>query len=217
MKVKFKDFTIEYDVQYGKGQKILLTMDSIGFVSIKVPQNTSQKAIVDFITQHAEVIKQERKNISKEKDRFRAKAYGNEGKFLYLGKEFFLEDLIETKGLTEDELKINLRKFYILSCKKIVSQRVKIYQEQLKVKPKSVEVDESKIRWGACTSNKKITFNYRLAMAPLESIDYVVVHELCHLLHMNHERSFWRKVGSILPDYKKRQEYLQRYGATMTL
>ena len=217
MKINFKDFVIEYDVQYGKGQKILLTMDSIGFVSIKVPQNTSQKTIVDFITQNAEVIKQGRENISKEKDRFRAKTYGSEGKFLHLGKEFFLEDLIETNGLTEDELKINLKKFYISSCKKIVNQRVKIYQEQLRVKPKSIEIDESKVKWGSCTSNKKITFNYKLAMAPLESIDYVVVHELCHIIHMNHERSFWRKVGSILPDYKKRQEYLQRYGATMTL
>ena len=217
MKIKFKDFTIEYDVQYSKGRKLLLTMDSVGFVSIKVPQNTSQKTIVDFITQHAEAIEQGRKNISKEKDRFRTKTYGNEGKFLHLGKEFFLEDLIETNGLTEDELKINLKKFYILNCRKIVNQRVKIYQDQLKVKPKSIEVDESKVRWGSCTSSKKITFNYRLAMAPLESIDYVVVHELCHLLHMNHDRSFWRKVGSVLPDYKKRQEYLQRYGATMTL
>ncbi len=217
MKVKFDDFVIECDVQYSKGQKISLTMDSLGFVSIKVPQNTNQETIVNFIKQHAEVIKQERENISKEKDKFRAKTYVSEGKFLHLGKEFFLEDLIETKELTEDELKINLKKFYISSCKKIVNQRVKIYQDQLRVKPKSIEVDESKIRWGSCTSSKKITFNYRLAMAPLESIDYVVVHELCHLLHMNHDRSFWRKVGSVLPDYKKRQEYLQRYGATMTL
>jgi predicted metal-dependent hydrolase len=54
-------------------------------------------------------------------------------------------------------------------------------------------------------------------MAPLEAIDYVVVHELCHLQHMNHDRSFWRLVGSILPDYKKREEYLSKYGQFLTL
>ena len=125
--------------------------------------------------------------------------------------------MVEDSSIQQAAMIINLKKFYISSCKKIVNQRVKIYQEQLRVKPKSIQVDESKVKWGSCTSNKKITFNYKLAMAPLESIDYVVVHELCHIIHMNHERSFWRKVGSILPDYKKRQEYLQRYGATMTL
>ena len=217
MKVEFEDFVIEYDVKYSKGQKIILTMDSNGFVTINVPKNTSQKTIVGFIKQNAEAIKQGRENIAKEKDRFKAKVYGNKGKFLHVGKEFFLDDLIDTKGLNEDELKINLKKFYISSCKKIVNQRVAIYQDQLRVKPKSVQVNESRTKWGACTSSKQITFNYRLAMAPLECIDYVVVHELCHILHMNHERSFWRKVGSILPDYKIRQEYLKRYGATMTL
>lgn len=217
MKIEFDDFVIEYDVKYSKGQKTILTMDSNGFVSIKVPKNTSQEKIMDFIKQNSEAIRQGRENISKEKDRFKSKTYGSEGKFLHLGKEFFLYDLIDTKGLNEDELKENLKKFYISSCKKIINQRVKIYQDQLRVKAKSIQVDESKTKWGACTSKKQITFNYRLAMAPLECIDYVVVHELCHLLHMNHERSFWRKVGSVLPDYKKRQEYLKRYGVTMTL
>jgi predicted metal-dependent hydrolase len=217
MRVEFEDLVVEYDVQYGKGKKIVISMDSIGFVSVKAPNNTSEITIVDVIKQHAKVIKQRQENISKSKDRFREKSYGGEGKFLHLGKEFFLDEFIDTKELSEDELRINLKKFYILSCKKIVNQRIKVYQEQLRVKPKSIEVDESNTKWGACTSSKKITFNYRLAMAPIESIDYVVVHELCHLLHMNHDRSFWRKIGSILPDYKKREEYLKKYGPFMTL
>jgi hypothetical protein len=54
-------------------------------------------------------------------------------------------------------------------------------------------------------------------MAPVEVIDYVIIHELCHLLHMNHDRSFWRKVGSLMPDYKEKEEYLARYGRAMTL
>jgi predicted metal-dependent hydrolase len=53
-------------------------------------------------------------------------------------------------------------------------------------------------------------------MAPIEIIDYVVVHELCHLIHMNHDRSFWRLVGSVLPDYKKRQGILAEMGQSIT-
>lgn len=149
-------------------------------------------------------------------DSCKDKSYDVERKYLYLGREFFLDQLIDTKGLTEEEMKKNLKKFYISSCKKTVNQRVKIYQSQLRVKPKSIEVNESKTKWGTCTSDRKITFNYRLAMVPLELIDYVVIHELCHILHMNHDRSFWRKIGSIISDYKKREEYLKIYGALMT-
>jgi len=145
------------------------------------------------------------------------KSYDVQKKFLYLGKGFFLHELIDTSELGEDELVTNLKKFYISSCKKVIGERIKIYQQQLRVKPKSMEIVESRNQWGSCNSNKKITFNYRLAMAPIEIIDYVVVHELCHLIHMNHDRSFWRRVGSILPDYKKRQEFLTIYGHYMTL
>lgn len=138
-------------------------------------------------------------------------------KVLYMGKEVFIEELIEVNELGEEELKLRLKKFYISSCKKIVAQRVKIYQQQLRVKPKIIEVVESQKQWGSCNTDKKLTFNYRLAMAPVEIIDYVIVHELCHLLHMNHDRSFWRRVGSILPDYKKRQEFLAMYGCHLSL
>jgi predicted metal-dependent hydrolase len=138
-------------------------------------------------------------------------------KILYLGQEYFVHELIETGEAGEEELEIRLKKFYIAKCRKITAERVKIYQQLLRVKPKSVEVVESRHKWGSCNSSKKITLNYRLAMAPVDIIDYVIVHELCHLLHMNHDRSFWRRVGSIFPDYKKRQEFLDVYGHFMSL
>ena len=138
-------------------------------------------------------------------------------KLLYMGKEYLIEELIMAKDLEEEEAEKRLKKFYITSCKKIVAERIKIYQQQLRVKPKIIEVVESKKQWGSCNTKRELTFNYRLVMAPIEIIDYVVVHELCHLLHMNHDRSFWRLVGSILPDYKKRQEFLNLYGCALTL
>ncbi|HYE68216.1 MAG TPA: M48 family metallopeptidase [Anaerovoracaceae bacterium] len=138
-------------------------------------------------------------------------------KLLYMGKEYLIEELIKANDLEEEEAEKRLKKFYITSCKKIVAERIKIYQEQLRVKPKIIEVVESKKQWGSCNTKRELTFNYRLVMAPIEIIDYVVVHELCHLLHMNHDRSFWRLVGSILPDYKKRQEFLNLYGCALTL
>ena len=136
-------------------------------------------------------------------------------KCLYFGKEVFVNELINTQDLTEEELQKKLKKFYISNFKKTVNQRVKIYQDKLRVKPKSIEVNESKTKWGTCSSSRNITFNYMLVMVPLELIDYVVIHELCHILHMNHDRSFWRKIGSIIPDYKKKDEQLKMYGSLM--
>lgn len=217
MKIDFEDFTIEYVVQYGKGKKFEINIDSVGFVTLKVPNNTKEEVIIEVIKKHKKWIKDRLDKIEELKKRPREKSYDEEGKFLFQGKEYFIHELIDTEGLSEEELKTNLKKFYISNCKKIVQERVKMYESILGVKVKSIEIDESKTKWGSCTSDKKLTFNYRLAMAPIEVVDYVVVHELCHILHMNHDRSFWRKVGSIIPDYKKREEYLERYGQFMTL
>ena len=157
---------------------------------------------------------------AKKKDRIYS--YSNETiglmimKFLHLGKYYDLHELIDTAELDEEQLNINLKKFYFSSCKKIVAERIKIYQQQLKVKPKSVDIVESRTKWGSCSSDKKLTFNYRLAMAPIEVIDYVIIHELCHLTHMNHDRSFWRRVGSIMRDYKNKEQFLAQYGHHMT-
>lgn len=217
MRIEIDDMVIEYNVQYGKTKKLVIQVDETGFVTIKAPNNTDKEEIINAIKQHGKLIIEKLNQISKIKERPKTRSYDEQGKFLHLGKEYFLHELIDVEGLSEEELKDKLKKFYISSCKKIVADRIKIYQGQLGVKPKSIEVDESKTKWGTCNSDKKLTFNYKLVMAPMEAIDYVVVHELCHILHMNHDRSFWRKVGSIFPNYKKKQELLARYGNYMII
>jgi len=217
MKVEIENNIIVFDVQYGNREKLSIQIDSIGFITVKAPKNTSEETILGSIKQNGKWILEKLHEISEARKITKTREYQEQEKFLHLGKEYFLHELIETSELGEEGLKDNLRKFYFSSCKKIVGERIKRYQQQLGVKPKIIEVVESKNQWGSCSSNKKITFNYRLAMAPVEVIDYVIVHELCHLIHMNHDRSFWRRVGSVLPDYKKSQEFLARQGQYMTL
>lgn len=135
---------------------------------------------------------------------------------LYLGKFFLLDQLIETEGLSEEQIREKLKRFYFTKLKKVIAERVDLYKVQLKVKPKSFDIIESRTKWGSCDSDRRLTFNYRLAMAPIEVIDYVVIHELCHLTHMNHDRSFWRKVGSVMRDYKEKEQFLHQYGHLMS-
>lgn len=217
MKIEFENQTIEFNVEYGNRGKLSIQIDSLGFITVKAPNATSDAIIIRAVEHHGKRILEKLNVLAEARNKPKTREYQDQGKFLHLGKEYFLHELIDTGELDEEELKKNLKKFYFTSCKKIIGERIKIYQNQLKVKPKSIEVEESTTKWGSCSSSKKLTFNYRLAMAPIDVIDYVIIHELCHLHHMNHDRSFWRRVGSIMPDYKEKEEYLARHGHAMTL
>lgn len=120
-----------------------------------------------------------------------------------------LDEVINVEGLSDAEILDGVSKFYIKSSKQVTQERTKIYQKLLKVTPRSIKIDKISKRWGSCNSNKEITYNYLITTLPMELIDYIVVHELCHIYHMNHDRSFWRKVGSIIPDYKNRMKILE--------
>ena len=126
----------------------------------------------------------------------------------YLGEMRLLDELISADGLSETELLDEVSKFYIKMSKQITKERTEIYQKSLGVVARSIRIDKIGKRWGSCNTKKEITYNYLIVTLPMDLIDYIVVHELCHLHHMNHDRSFWRKVGSVMPDYKKRMELL---------
>lgn len=217
MKIDFGEFSIDCNIQYGKRKRIMISIDPSGFVTIKAPNNTPEEKIIEAVKPLGKKLKAKLEEFEALRSEFSPRTYNGEGKFLYLGEEHSLDQLIDTDGLNEEDQRISLKKFYISNLKDIIGERIKIYEKQLRLSPKEYKIDESKSRWGSCSSERKLTFNYRLAMAPMECIDYVVVHELCHIQHMNHDRSFWRLVGSILPDYKERQEYLKKYGQFLTL
>lgn len=80
----------------------------------------------------------------------------------------------------------------------------------------SITVRDQRSRWGSCSSRGTLSFNYRLIFAPPQILDYVVVHELCHLTHMNHSKDFWNMVAGILPEYKECRRWLKEHGSELT-
>lgn len=126
----------------------------------------------------------------------------------YLGEMRPLDEWISADGLSQTELLDEVSKFYIKMSKQITKERTELYQKSLGVAARSIRIDKIGKRWGSCNTKKEITYNYLIVTLPMDLIDYIVVHELCHIHHMNHDRSFWRKVGSVMPDYKKRMELL---------
>lgn len=103
-----------------------------------------------------------------------------------------------------------LQKWLTLTIKKIIEERVAYFSHKIGVDVNMIRIKSQKTRWGSCSSLKNINFNWKLSMAPLEVIDYVVVHELCHLKEMNHSKDFWLLVENILPDYKNHKLWLKK-------
>ncbi|MDI3257539.1 MAG: SprT family zinc-dependent metalloprotease [Kyrpidia sp.] len=96
-------------------------------------------------------------------------------------------------------------------------RRIAVYARQLRCFPDKVAVRDQKTRWGSCSSQGAIYLNWRVFIAPLDVVDYVIVHELAHLRHFDHSPDFWRLVESVLPHYADAKTWLRRYGLTLDL
>jgi len=108
-----------------------------------------------------------------------------------------------------------LEKRYRDAAKDYIPKRVNYYHQFTDGTFQKITIRDQKTRWGSCSSNGTLSFSFRLMMAPPRVLDYVVVHELCHLTHMNHSKDFWNMVESILPDYKEHRKWLKENGHTL--
>lgn len=106
-------------------------------------------------------------------------------------------------------IKDALIKWYFIKSTKIIKQRVNRYSKLLNLFPKKVIIKDQKKRWASCSSDGILRFNWRIAIAPISIVDYVVVHELCHLKVKNHSSDFWKLVSIAMPDYKNRRNWLK--------
>lgn len=150
--------------------------------------------------------------------------------FLYLGRSYKLRvgsdlksDLVLKDGhflLKEGKLSNCaevFKAFYREKGLEKVLKRIDYYEGKIGVKANEVRVRELGNRWGSCTPEGNLNFHWKCVMAPLSILDYIVVHELCHLHHPNHTDAFWNEVDKVLPDYKKRYEWLKHNGAGLNI
>lgn len=94
------------------------------------------------------------------------------------------------------------------TARKIVHERIAHWLTHIPVVPGRISIKNQSSRWGSCSTKGNLNFNYRLALIPLELADYVIVHELCHLIEFNHSPNFWAHVERVLPDYEMKRKAL---------
>ncbi len=120
--------------------------------------------------------------------------------------EWILEKVKEQQNQIQKEEKIEEQDIQRLA--KIVEEQIKKYSEKLQIKPNKVRIRNINYAWGSCSSRKNITINNKLAKKEEKVIEYVVLHEMCHLIHMNHSKEFWKLVEKNMPEYKKYKNIL---------
>ncbi|PTQ04664.1 M48 family peptidase [Vibrio splendidus] len=102
-----------------------------------------------------------------------------------------------------------LTNWYKRHADKKIREKVRRYESLVGVETGVVRTKEFKSRWGSCTPYGDLEFNWVIVMAPNRVVDYVVVHELCHLIHHDHSPQFWKEVERVMPDYKEHKEWLR--------
>ncbi len=98
-----------------------------------------------------------------------------------------------------------------------LAQRVALFSARMGLKPKGLRVKDTRSLWGSSSRSGNLNFNWRLAMAPAAVMDYVVVHELCHLVRHDHSPAFWALVEKEMPDYKQHRTWLRKNGEGLYL
>jgi predicted metal-dependent hydrolase len=227
--------SIRFEINYKNRTSMGISIDLYGNVKVQVPKGTSDEYVLQVLEEKWDWIQQKLKEMKGRTLGPMEKVYDNGESFLYLGNSYPIQisqatDIkqdhvvfegdwlhVYVKQLEDDRIQQALKRFYYQQCKALVEKSVQTHQSNFKLKPRSIRINDSKRTWGTCDSQRQLTFNWKLAMAPLTVIDYVVVHEMCHMVHLNHDRSFWRLVGKILPDYERRENWLTLSSWKMTV
>ena len=205
--------SIPYQLTRSKRKTIGLYINK-GELDVRAPLQVSVKEIEEFIHSKQDWINRHLKAQQQQLDMYPEKQMVDEQQFHYLGSPLSLKIEEGTSGLSwlsGHELKVTvprrvkdsnkpsyikkqIRQWYESKAQRHYNERCDHWADQIGVMHKQVVVKNYASKWGCCYADRTVAFNWRLMMAPDFVIDYVVVHELCHIKHMNHSQRFWRLV-----------------------
>ena len=161
-----------------------ITVERDGTVTIRAPFFMSERKINKIIDERKEWIERAQKKIANQAER-----------------------LNSLTPITKDEID-SLK----AAAKPIIEEKVRHFADKIGVEYGKITIRNQRTRYGSCSAKGNLNFNCLIMLMPNEIIDYVIVHELCHIKEMNHSHRFWKAVEDILPDYKERRKWLKLNG-----
>lgn len=229
---------IHYTVTYSARRKtVSLLVRPSGGVEVKAPEGLGREAIEAIVRQQAPwVLAKQQAMRSRPAPALEHRFVSGET-FLYLGRQYRLRveeapgpSRVVLKGgffevrvppLNEDDrrrrVRAALRRWYRRRAAETVGRVVARYAGLIGVEVGEVRYKYLVQRWGSCSQAGNLNFNIRIVMAPMSQVEYVVVHELCHMLHRDHSAQFWATVRQVMPDCEARRDALRKDGHRYTV
>ena len=208
-------------------------------IAVAAPTHLSLEKIQAFVLRHADYIVRKQNQLQERLARLPSRQYENGQLFLFLGAEYPLAVARGAGRLAQiefdgqgwsvclpadsskppaDLIKKKLVRWYREQAQEVFGGRIFHFARILGENPTTIAVKTQKRMWGNCDCRaRRINLNWRLVLAPLAVIDYVVVHELCHLRVPNHSKKFWAEVAKVLPYYKNERDWLRKNGSLLSL
>ena len=216
-------------------RSIGLTLQVNGRIRVSAPRSTPLETIESFLAAHSKWIETHLRKYERLRSHYPPKSYVEGEKFPFFGRQLALRfrfgeikkprmkiegaeivcELPRTQAArfvptsSHPELQPVMAELYSRHGRHVLTERLEHFSQRMDLWPSSLSFRSQKTRWGSCSAKGKITLNWRLAVAPIDIIDYVVVHELSHLAHYDHSKGFWALVASEIPDFAARRRWLR--------
>lgn len=209
--------TITYTVTRSDRKSVAIVIDTNGLVSVRAPKSMSDNDISAFVDSKKMWIRTKQEQIAAISEKHDTLKSDDGDSILYLGHSYVIskepvsdiyiegDTLITPMDATIETITVWLK----LEAGKIIRERVARYANIMGVSYAGVKMSDAKGRWGSCSSKDSLNFAWRLVLAPLGVIDYVVVHELSHITYKNHSSQFWARVKTVIPHYMEQQDWLK--------
>lgn len=235
MEVTFmhKNREIRFNIIYRKRKTMSLEIKRDGIINVIAPNGLDKTFIVDKVKNKSDWIIKKLDEIEVLNNNRYTRSYESGDIFLYLGNEYMLEVLVDKTTIgtsvslennklivrsnsnNKDVIQRALKNWYTDETLGITKERINYYKLFFEDTVTSIKIKDQKSRWASCTYKNEILFNLKCSMMPIQIIDYIVVHEMCHMEHRNHSKDFYLAVERILPDYKERVKWLKNNGVRM--